>query len=209
MGVGEKETAMERLTSTRALLIHQQKEWGEIFTGFEVANRYVLHEENGDPILWAAEVGGNWFIRQFLRQMRPFTIHLVDGNQQQVLEFRRPWRWFFHEVSIYDAEGRLLGTVRRRWSWLRRVFDVQDAAGNVIYELFGPLLHPWTFHIRRDAQELGRITKNWSGMLTEMFTRADKFGIVYPETADAAQRAILLGAVFLIDFAYFEKKQND
>ena len=48
------------------------------------------------------------------------------------------------------------------------------------------------------------ITKKWSGLGKEMFTDADHFGVEFPERADIALKAVLLGAVFLIDFAHFE-----
>ena len=49
---------------------------------------------------------------------------------------------------------------------------------------------------------------DWSGLLKETFTDADNFGVVFPAGSDARQRAVLLGAVFLIDFAHFEKSNN-
>ena len=38
----------------------------------------------------------------------------------------------------------------------------------------------------------------------ESFTDADNFGITFPKGIDLSQKAVLLGAVFLIDFVHFE-----
>ena len=57
-------------------------------------------------------------------------------------------------------------------------------------------------------QELGKITKKWSGLLKESVTDADNFGINFPKGIDLGKKAILLGAVFLIDFVHFENKGN-
>ena len=58
-------------------------------------------------------------------------------------------------------------------------------------------------------QQIGKITKQWSGALTEIFTDADNFGITFPMDLDVKVKATLLGAVFLIDFMYFEQQQNN
>ena len=44
--------------------------------------------------------------------------------------------------------------------------------------------------------------------LKESFTDADNFGVAFPANIDVNHKAILLGAVFLIDFVHFESKQN-
>lgn len=58
------------------------------------------------------------------------------------------------------------------------------------------------------SQEVGKISKQWSGFLRETFTDADTFGINFPIDLDVRMKAVLLGATFLIDFNFFEKKGN-
>ena len=55
---------------------------------------------------------------------------------------------------------------------------------------------------------VGKISKQWSGLVREVFTDADNFGISFPMDLDVRCKATLLGAVFLIDFMYFEKSGN-
>ena len=62
---------------------------------------------------------------------------------------------------------------------------------------------------------MARICKEWSGALQEGLTDADNFGVAFEPAADlhAEEKALLLAAVFLIDFMYFEDnepaKNND
>ena len=56
--------------------------------------------------------------------------------------------------------------------------------------------------------EVGRISKQWSGFTREAFTDADNFGISFPMDLDVRVKATLLGALFLIDFMYFETTNN-
>lgn len=49
-----------------------------------------------------------------------------------------------------------------------------------------------------EGQEIGKISKQWSGFSREMFTDADFFGISFPLDLDSKMKAVLLGACFLI-----------
>ncbi|MCD6364810.1 MAG: scramblase [Planctomycetes bacterium] len=199
---------MDKLGDVETLLVRQQKEWGEILTGFETRNRYVVTDAGGAELYFAAEESsllGRWL----LNTLRPFTIHVQAAGGQDVLRVKRPFRFYFHRVDVTDADaGRHLGSVERRFSLVRRIYAVLDDNGHEIFELFGPILHPWTFEVRREGRTLGKITKKWSGLLKEGFTDADNFGIAFPPDLEVVQKALLLGAVFLIDFVHFEKKQK-
>lgn len=47
-------------------------------------------------------------------------------------------------------------------------------------------------------QPIGRISKQWSGLLKEVFTDTDNFGIQFPLDMDVKMKAVLMGACFLI-----------
>jgi len=197
---------MEQLQALDSLAVKQIKEMGEILTGFETKNRYSVISSDGSELYFAEEVGGSFLTRIFLKAARPFTITLNDPGKKTVLTLKRPFRWFFYELSVYNSEGTLLGTIKRQFDLLRRVYSIMDAQGQEMFQLFGPILHPWTFRIMKQGEELGKITKKWSGLLKESFTDADNFGVMFPAGIDVSQKAVLLGAVFLIDFAHFENR---
>lgn len=200
---------MERLLEHDVVAVMQKKEWGEILTGFEGVNKYVVLDSGGNELYAAIEEGGNFFLRLWLKALRPFEISIRDWAGEQLLRIKRPFRFYFHEVEIYGGGGEMLGRVVRKFSWLRRVYSVLDANGGELFELFGPLLHPWTFEIRQDGRAVGMITKKWSSIGKEMFSDADNFGIEFPGGSDVQVRSVLMGAVFLIDFAHFENKGDD
>jgi hypothetical protein len=203
--------AAGNLADANAIIIRQQKEWGEILTGFETRNKYSVMDIYGNPLFEAEEQGGSLsalLSRFLLTALRPFTIDLFSTDGYGLFTLKRPFRFYFHELGIYKSGGALLGKVQRRFAVVRRIYSVQDRHGKELFELFGPFLHPWTFEIYKDGRELGKITKKWSGLLKESFTDADNFGITFPKELDVNQKAILLGAVFLIDFVHFEKKNN-
>ena len=197
---------MDRLSPLEALVISQQKEWGEIVTGFESRNKYVVSDTEGNRLYLAAEEAGSLLLRWFLKAKRPFTIRVFTGDQQEVLRVRRPFRFYFHQAEVLDSQGQSLGVIEKRFSLVRRVYAVTDERGQEIAQLFGPLLRPWTFQIRSDGQTHGKIAKKWSGLLKEGFSDADNFGVQFPATWDVRRKALFLGAVFLIDFVHFENR---
>jgi hypothetical protein len=206
-----KESCLENLAATNALIIQQQKEWGEILSGFETKNKYAVMDHWNKTLFQAEEEGGSFgtvMTRFLLTALRPFTMHIFSNEGMGIFKLERPFRFYFHELDVCKADGQTLGKIKRRFSILRRHYSVFDRHGKELYQLFGPILHPWTFQIKKNGRELGKITKKWSGLLKESMTDADNFGIKFPQGINLAQKAILLGAVFLIDFVHFENKGN-
>ncbi len=199
---------MERLATVEQLVIQQRKEWGEILTGFETKNKYEVSDQDGTFLYYAAEVGGSRLLRLILKACRPFTVMVVDSDSRSIIEVRRRFRFYFHEADIVNADGQLLGRITKRFNLLRRVYSITDASGEAIFQLFGPLLKPWTFHIMQNDVEQGKITKKWSGLGKETFTDADNFGITFLRDWTPSTKALFLGAVFLLDFVHFENKGN-
>jgi len=199
---------VDRLASISGLAVRQVKEWGEILTGFETKNKYAISDASGQSLCLAVEEGGSPLVRWFLKALRPFTIAVLAEDGQEVLRVLRPFRFYFHRTEIVGSRGQPLGVIERRFSILRRVYSVLDRSGTEICQLFGPILHPWTFEIRKDGVAYGKITKKWSGLMKEGFTDADSFGVTFPADWDVELKALLLGAVFLIDFVHFENRGN-
>jgi len=195
---------MDKLSGLDSLVISQKHEWGEILTGFETKNKYAVLDGSGNELYMAIEEGGSTIFRMLLKALRPFEISVRDFDNQLLIRVARPFRFYFHQLNIYDSRGRLIGKVKRQFSILRRIYTVLDRAGNEIFQLFGPILHPWTFEVKKGNRQFGKITKKWTGFVKEGFTDADNFGISFPAELDKDKKAILLGAVFLIDFVHFE-----
>jgi uncharacterized protein YxjI len=199
---------VEKMSSISSLVVRQQKEWGEILTGFETKNRYDVSDVSGSRLYIAAEEAGSTLLRLFLKALRPFTITVLTEDGQVVLRVMRPFRFYFHRAEVVDAKGQSLGVIEKRFSVLRRIYSVLDRSGEEVFQLFGPILHPWTFQIVNEGVEYGKITKKWSGLLKEGMTDADNFGLMFPAEWDVKFKALFLGALFLIDFVHFENKGN-
>lgn len=195
------------------IMVHQTKEWGEILVGFESRNKFELRDEEGEKIGLAAEEGGGFGAmlgRQFFGHCRKATVHIYDNSGQQLGRGEKPFRWFFQRMEVFEGDRRL-GAVERRFTWLSRRLVVENAAGEEVMEIVGPmlLLGRGTFRLMFQGQEVGRIKKQWGGLLREAFSDADTFGVECEPTVPVELRKILLVATFLIDFTYFENNNRD
>ena len=197
------------LLASEALIVRQHQELTEVFTDLETGNRYAIELPDGHTVLYAAETGegaGAFFSRNLLANKRPFHISLRDASGSSTLDLRRPWTWFFSELHVFAGDGTPLGRIEQRFSVISKRFSVFDPSGVEIATLHGPLLRPWTFRVLVQEQEVGRITKQWSGLLKETFTKADTFGVQFGPAMNPQLRALALAATFLIDFLYFERQ---
>ncbi len=199
---------MRSLTDTDSLVVRQNKEMLEVLTDIETKNKYQVFDKLGQLLYTAMEEGGSLILRLVLRALRPFEIFVRSQDGQTALRVEKPFRFFFHEINVYDKNDRLLGNVKRKFSILRRIYSVTGPSGQEEYLLFGPLLKPWTFQIMEGEAEQGVITKKWSGLLKEGFTDADNFGVTFPQKWPVERKGLFLGAVFLIDFVHFENTNN-
>ncbi|KAG2379630.1 hypothetical protein C9374_006747 [Naegleria lovaniensis] len=189
--------------------VKQRIEPFELLTGFETENRYDIHFENGYEAVALEE--SDCCARQYCGPRRPFKIHIaLKGNGQEFITLDRPWCWMFHEVNVFEtATNTALGKVELRCSFFSRELNIFDASGAKIFDIVSPCCECWTFYIEKNGQRVGEIRKKWSGFLKEAFTDADNFGIEFPTSATTKEKAILLGALFLIDFLYFEESANN
>ena len=201
-----------RFGAYRRLSVRQRKRWLEVLLSFEMKNAYDVYDDGEMPVLRVREEGSGFLSllkRLFLGPVRPFTATVADlGTEAPVLSLRRPFRFFLHRLEVTAPDGQPIGTIQRRWSWLRRIYVIEDATGQVIADIFGPILRPWTFEIRVNGEVRGTIVKKWSGLLKEAFTDADNFGIDIAGLDEARLKALAFCATVLIDVVHFERKKG-
>ncbi len=56
---------------------------------------------------------------------------------------------------------------------------------------------------------VGRLSKEWGGVVKETFTNASNYNLYFPMDLDARCKALLLGATLLIDFMFFEDNRDN
>jgi len=190
----------------------------EVITGFEGANKYKVLNSAGQEVYKVME-DTDCCTRQFCGAQRPFDINITDNAGMEVIHLTRPFRCqtccfgcCLQELEVSSPPGFVIGTVEQRWAICERRFVIKDEAGSEILKIENKRIceccEDVDFNVlTMDGKEVGKISKKWSGLSKELFTDADNFGINFPIDLDVKVKATLLGALFLIDFMYFEHSE--
>ena len=158
----------------------------------------------------------------------------ADNPTQPLLSVERPLRCkpplgccYLQELAVFSGGGgggggALIGSLQQEYACCGSKFFVR-VGGFWCFSILGPvcacdgpccgdqeffIVTPSGARIPTPAGE-ARITKMGGGMsveaaIQEAATDADNFGCTFPPLATAEQKAVLLAAVFLIDFLFFE-----
>jgi len=214
---------LQYLTMLDHILVHQQVELLEVFTGFETANQYTVKNTLGQDIFFAKE-DSSCCTRWCCDKGRSFGMKIVDHKGEEIIHLERPARCQANyapccrqEMEVSSPPGTVIGRIEQLWSLCYPRFAIKNEAGDTVLRISGPCntmsccMRDVEFEVlsEQTGEKVGKISKQWSGVLKEAFTDADNFGISFPMDLDVKIKATLLGAVFLIDFMFFEETEND
>lgn len=198
------------LTHHQELIVRQIVERLEAFTGIETQNRYGVLTSEGEELLYAYEESG-FLSRMFLKSHRPLTITVVDNDGNFALSASRGFFWINSHLYMQDDTERSIGSLHRQFVIIGRKFMLLDMAGNQVAEIRGQgFFRPNTFRIYDlQGDEIARITKQWGGVMREMFSDADTFHVEYYDH-DMSQelRTLILATAFSIDLDFFESSNG-
>ncbi|KAJ8338226.1 hypothetical protein SKAU_G00371920 [Synaphobranchus kaupii] len=209
---------LEYLTQIDQILIHQKVELLEAFIGFETNNQYEIKNSLGQKIYKAKEKN-DCCTRNCCGSLRSFDMKIKDNMDREVIRLIRPFRcatcWCpccLQEMEVQAPPGTTVGYVVQDWHPCVPRFSIKGASRETLMKLEGPCfacnccgdVH-FKLKGKDGGKSIGRISKQWSGLLKEIFTDTDNFGIKFPMDMDVKMKAVLMGACFLIDFMFFEK----
>ena len=205
------ENMRQMLENQKTLYINQIKEWVEIFTDIETKNKYQILNENQTQIGYIAERSGGllrFFSRNIFGSHRPLSITVWNSNRDIVLNCHRSFFFFFSSLYVESSSGEKIGCIKRRFGILSKKYDLLDENDQVFAKIKSPIWKIWTFKIYNFSDlEIGIISKNWGGILKEVFSDADKFHIQFPDF-DFKKKSIILAAAISIDMDFFEENEN-
>lgn len=222
---------LEYLSQIDKIMVEQKVDLLEAFTGWHENNRYVLRNIGGQQIYYAFEQT-DCCMRYWCKQGRGFTIHIVDNFNQEVLRVSREFKcmtgccWCAgccdccaYEVKVETPNGQVMGYVRQKGSSWAPVYHILDANREPINIMKGPCCicdgpccpcdNKFNLFLMDGVTYKGKVQKEYAGFVKEMFTLADNFSIDFSMDMKIEQKATLIGALFLIDFMFFEDDGED
>lgn len=189
------------------LVVRQRRELWEL-AGVETANSYQLLDGTGALIGYAAEEKrGTWgfLLRQLLGHWRTFTIRVLDPDQSLLWSIHHPFRLILKRIEVITATGQRLGALQERFTLFSKRFQLEDAAGNRLFEVNSPIWRIRTFDFLRGEVPVARVTNQWDGILTEVFTDRDNFVVEYFDPGlPLVERVLILASAIFVDLLYFE-----
>lgn len=203
---------LEPLFHARQFLVKQKKEMLEIFTGWERNNRYEIYSETGQLVYFAAEDTSELSLC-FFGENRPFCIRIFDGERRQAIVLNANVDCCTQQVMVQVPEGNVMAMIDKEFAFMTPSFFIKDTAGTVMFKIKSPVSAAFgsfgdvKFDILSGDQKtvVGQISKQWGGFLREAFTDADTFGLSVPADMDVTWKAVLLAALFHIDFTFYEQ----
>ncbi|KAK3733958.1 hypothetical protein RRG08_024758 [Elysia crispata] len=220
---------LEYLAVVDQLIIKQEVSVFEILAGFEAKNKYRVLNSMNQQAYWAFEES-DFCHRICCGPERGFTIHITDNSQQEVMSVVRDFRYCacctlcadgccMYPIVIKDKFGQKLGMTRAMNFCCTPRLGIFDNDDQLLYEITGPCCpcqgpcctgdvnYPITS--AKDGQQVGNISKIWGGVMREAFTDSETFGVQFPMDLDVKHKALMIGAVFLVDFIIFERMKNN
>jgi uncharacterized protein YxjI len=171
----------------------------------------ILDADTGEAIGLAQEDIGimtqllRWFVsKQFL----PTRLEVREKpDDSLVFALRRGWYLFRSRVEVLDANNQLVGYFKSKFFTISGGFHVYDKDDRHFAEVKGKLFG-WNYRfLSPDGKlEMGHVSKKLGamGILKEMFTSADTFGVeISEELADEPMaKMLILAATLAIDLIY-------
>ncbi|XP_061048753.1 phospholipid scramblase 2-like [Eubalaena glacialis] len=208
---------LEYLNQLDQILIHQQVELTEVIIHIETNNKYEIKNRLGQKIYFAAE-DTDCCTRYCFGGFRPFTMRILDLIGREVITLERPLRFNWccipcclQEIEIHAPPGIPIGYVTQiRHPFLPK-FRIQNENRKDILRIIGPCcMYSYCGDVDFEIKSLdgkkvvGKISKQFTGIVREICTNYSNFGIQFPADVDVKTKAVMLGACFLIDFMYYE-----
>ncbi|KAF5284952.1 hypothetical protein FQA39_LY16907 [Lamprigera yunnana] len=213
---------LEYLTTIDTLIVNQIFNITEAFGDREPENEFVITNNIGQKVYYAREESDDCS-RQFCGSRRAFRMKIFDNFGNQVINLSRPiacqaccFPCCLQKLEVCAPPGTVVGRVEQEWAFLYPNFAIKNHAGDVVLRVQGP----WcTMNCYADVDfkvltpdggnEVGKISKKWSGYQSENSAKMDVFRISFPLDLDVHMKAVMLGVCFLIDMMYFEQSVSE
>ena len=176
----------------------------------KMANQYEVFDNSGQQIGLIKQrlSGGGVILRLLLNKaMLPFTLEIVDINEQVQATISRGFTFFMSKITVVIPDGTPPFYIKQKFKFLRSQFTIFDIHNTRIGEINGDW-KAWNFSITdANGNEIGRINKQWAGALKEFFTAADKYLVTFDKPdMEYHKKVAIVSAAITIDMVMKEKK---
>jgi uncharacterized protein YxjI len=172
----------------------------------EVTAEYAVFAQDGGQIGMVTEVGQSAAKKAMrlltsLDQYMTHRLEVRDMNGQVLIMLTRPAKLFKSTLIVERGDGSEIGRLVQRNVFGKIRFGL-ESAGQEIGSLNAENWRAWNFSIQdHTGAEIARITKTWEGLLTTMFTSADKYMVQIHRPLVDPMLSLVVAAALTVDTA--------
>jgi len=172
----------------------------------EVTAEYAVFAQDGGQIGMVTEVGQS-AAKKAMRVLTSFDqfmthrLEVRDMNGQVLIMLTRPAKVFKSTLIVQRSDGSEVGRLVQRNVFGKIRFGL-ESAGQEIGSLNAENWRAWNFSIQdHTGAEVARVTKTWEGLLTTMFTSADKYMVQIHRPLSDPMLSLVVAAALTVDTA--------
>lgn len=172
----------------------------------ELTNEYAVFAQDGGQIGSVTEVGqsGAKKALRFLTDFDQFLTHRLEVRDvigRPLVQLTRPTKVFKSTLIVQLPDGSEIGRLVQRNVFGKIRFGL-ESGGQEIGSLNAENWRARNFSIQdHTGAEVARVTKTWEGLLTTMFTSADKYMVQTHRPLTDPMRSLVVAAALTVDTA--------
>ncbi|GLV41697.1 uncharacterized protein CBL_13364 [Carabus blaptoides fortunei] len=209
---------LDFLIGAEQVHIQQTVELNDLLASVESENRYTVKVPQGETLYLASEASTS-FHRLCFGSRRAFTMRLYDQTRQEAIHFVRKLAFtnclcgcYLQELQIWIPPGELIGVVKQDWTFMVPTFSVQNNQKRTLFKVEGPAMSICSKNEEAYFKifspdgtiQMGSIHYQWDQLLVGY-----NLCLTFPSrNTSSKEKALLLGATFLLEYMYFERVKS-
>lgn len=138
------------------------------------------------------------FWQLFFKSKKPFNMKLVFNEEK--FKFIKRSKFLLDTLGVFDNDNNLIAFIKKSFLNDIRIYNNDE---QLLFIIKGSLLKK-NFLIEYNDKEFGKITKQFTGILKEVFTDADTFYIKLPESITLNEQMTFIACSIFIDSIYYD-----
>ena len=172
----------------------------------ELNNEYAISDQHGTQIGAVRQVGQS-AAKKALRLLGSYDqffthkLQVLDHSHQVVLQLTRPAKVVKSKVIVQDGGGVEIGQIVQENVFGKIRFGLMSN-GHQFGVINGENWRAWNWNIQDGSgEEIGRITKTFSGFTRAVFTQADNYVVQIHRPLEEPLRSLVVAAAVSVDTA--------
>ncbi|KAL0859424.1 hypothetical protein ABMA27_010603 [Loxostege sticticalis] len=146
---------------------------------------YTIFNNEGQKIFLAVEE----------KTYRRFLVKIFNHYGNEVIEIKKP-KLCLNEVHVWAPPGNFVGYVKQSGLWAN-TFLVKNKCKEVVVKIKAQGCKGSVYDVLSRDELVGNIRKQWN---VEALIKYKNFGVSFPVEMEVGDKAVLLGACFLIGY---------